>query len=512
MKNKTLILHLLVIIFSLNQSVTFSQDNKSTYAVISVYDQMHGLPNNSNEFLSFPFLLTDLEGKEIKFKNGIVKNKKISKIKVISKSDLETYRVLINKKQIVYYRQPNYEDQYWDPKEYFSKRPSTLFGGDDVANSEKKYNIFINKEYSFATFKESSWYNSTYAVLQTDNYLDKYKACNDNLSHNLVVEDGESLVFLHTLTTKIDEGWSIDKIEKIFLKIVPNFYIRYNYNGTIHTGNPERTKLINLVRKLKHLPEAKKYFSSSEFRYATIAIYDDDAIFNSIQYEINNNNLPSTYKSAELVKYDLLNKLQVAPTYSPNLPHNLIKSYPMFSDYIKENSINLILKEQDNSYNFCMVGSDFVKFFPEYVKNNSKFVAKFNTCKFTDPKDISVFELFARALLSGKGEKSSSNNTDSETNQVSSKSNDNETHFDKCEKTRVPSVKKVGERGVSGFSYTYLIEFSDGIYGTLYLGDPSNKYFISDGLRNYYYKSYTSALNALYRYKKCEFISKIDRD
>lgn len=105
----------------------------------------------------------------------------------------------------------------------------------------------------------------------------------------------------------------------------------------------------------------------------------------------------------------------------------------------------------------------------------------------------------------------SSNNSDKEAKQEISRNN-NQSDFDKCEKINVPSVKKVGERGVSGFSYTYLIEFSDGIYGTLYLGDPSNKYFISDGVKNYYYKSYSSALNALYRYKKCEFISKIERD
>lgn len=412
MKKKTLSSLYLIVILLSKQPFSFSQVNKSTYAVISAYDNVHGVSNDGSEFYAYPILLTDLEGNEIKFKNGIVKNKKISKLQVTSQSDLEKYKQLINNQQIVYYIQQYDVDQYWNPKDYFLKRPRISWVADQVPSNESSYNKFINHEYSFATFKESAWYGNKYAVLNTDNYLDKFEGCKDNISINLMWKDEDKFVFLHSLTNKIKEGWSIDKIEKIFLKIVPNFYTHHNYNGNRHTGKPEKLELINLVRNLKHLPEAKKYFSSSEFRYSTIAIYEDDAIFNTIQNDLNNKNLISTYNNSEIAKNDLLNKLQVAPTYLANLPHNLVKCYPMFSEYIKENSLALILNEQDNSYNFCMVGSDFVEYFPDYVKNNSKFVTKYKTCKFTEPKDISFFELFARSLLSGKREGSSLNSSE----------------------------------------------------------------------------------------------------
>ncbi len=204
-----------------------------------------------------------------------------------------------------------------------------------------------------------------------------------------------------------------------------------------------------------------------------------------------------------------------------DIKHSLdIKDFDYFSILAENGFIERLYKMSQNDrldQYTAMRATYFEQSFPnsknkDIVKNIGR-ITQGRYSAYVNEKNeyLSNYLGFGRKASSSSSSSSSSNSSDNEAKQGGSKSN-SESDFDKCERINVPSIKKVGERGVSGFSYTYLIEFSDGIYGTLYLGDPSNKYFISDGIRNYYYKSYSSALNALYRYKKCEFISKIDRD
>ena len=124
-----------------------------------------------------------------------------------------------------------------------------------------------------------------------------------------------------------------------------------------------------------------------------------------------------------------------------------------------------------------------------------------------DPTLIGI--AIAGAVVYGAGELAYSGikNMMSSSNSYSSSSYSSSSSTTESRRSKeIPPVTKTGEWsegiGTLDGQYAYcIITYSDGISGTLFKGKDSGKYYISLGLSNTYFDSYSEAIKGLYLYK-----------
>lgn len=104
---------------------------------------------------------------------------------------------------------------------------------------------------------------------------------------------------------------------------------------------------------------------------------------------------------------------------------------------------------------------------------------------------------------------SSSSNSNSKSSDNTSKPSDDDIINGK---TAISAVKKEGNWNLGGYTNSTQIadiEFADGVSGRIFAEKDFSRYYISNGVSNFYYKSKSDVIRALYVYKKYKLYSNI---